>query len=394
MALTKLPTNSLGQGISIVNWDSSVKTANFTATSNSGYWVDTTSNAITITLPASPSNGDIVVIADYAENFNTNKVTVDPNSLKIKGGTVNGSLSTAGQVTSLIYSGATKGWLLTDSGLASQITQPTYIIATGGTITTSGDYKYHAFTTSGTFTVTQVGSADGSNTLEYIVVGGGGSGGTGSIGVGAQSNGAGGGAGGIQHNASFSPSVTSYTITIGGGGAGVAPQNNGGNAGTASSGFSVTAGAGAANSGMTGGASGSPQSKSGGSNSTYAGGSGAGAGANGNTPGGNTQVIGGIGLQYSNFSQFGAEGQPQGSTITLNPTPNGYFAGGGAGGGSGGSPGRAAGGGGAGYLDTNDSAGRMAGVPNTGGGGAGGYAESQRSGNGGSGIVIVRYKYQ
>ena len=54
----------------------------------------------------------------------------------------------------------------------------------------------------------------------------------------------------------------------------------------------------------------------------------------------------------------------------------------------------AAGGGGAGYLDTDDSAGRMAGVPNTGGGGAGGYAQDMRSGNGGSGVVLVRYQFQ
>ena len=174
MALTTLSSSSLSPGTSLVDWDSSVKTANFTATSNSGYWVDTTSNAITITLPASPSNGDIISIADYAENFNTNAVTVNPNSLKIKGSTSVVVLSTAGQSIDFVYSGATKGWIVYSTGSASAVGSPAYITATGGTITTSGDYKIHTFTSSGTFTVSAIGNQYGSNSLEYVVVAGGG----------------------------------------------------------------------------------------------------------------------------------------------------------------------------------------------------------------------------
>ena len=54
-----------------------------------------------------------------------------------------------------------------------------FVAATGGTITTSGDFKIHTFNSSGTFTVTQAGNAAGSNTVDYLVVAGGAGGGSG-----------------------------------------------------------------------------------------------------------------------------------------------------------------------------------------------------------------------
>ena len=83
------------------------------------------------------------------------------------------------------------------------------LTATGGTITTSGSYKVHTFTSSGTFQITA-----GSGTVDYLVVAGGGGGG--------RSNGASGagGAGGLLTN-SFSGSTNSYTVTVGAGGSGI-----------------------------------------------------------------------------------------------------------------------------------------------------------------------------
>src|SRR6056300_737577 len=49
-----------------------------------------------------------------------------------------------------------------------------YVSATGGTITTDGDYKIHTFTGPGTFTVSCAGNPAGSDTLDYFVVAGGG----------------------------------------------------------------------------------------------------------------------------------------------------------------------------------------------------------------------------
>jgi len=51
-----------------VDWQTAIKTANFTATNGEGYFVDTSSGAVTVTLPASPTVGNIVAISDYDKN--------------------------------------------------------------------------------------------------------------------------------------------------------------------------------------------------------------------------------------------------------------------------------------------------------------------------------------
>jgi hypothetical protein len=54
--------------------------------------------------------------------------------------------------------------------------QAEFIVATGGTISTCGDYKIHTFTGPGTFTVSCVGNPAGSDSVDYLVVAGGGGG--------------------------------------------------------------------------------------------------------------------------------------------------------------------------------------------------------------------------
>ena len=76
-------------GIGTVNWDTTAKTAAFTAVSGRGYFVNTTSGAITVTLPATPSAGDIVAVKDYAGTAETNSITVARNGSNIRGGTNN-----------------------------------------------------------------------------------------------------------------------------------------------------------------------------------------------------------------------------------------------------------------------------------------------------------------
>ena len=68
-----------------VDWDTTAKTASFTAVSGNGYFVNTTSGAITVTLPASPSAGDIVAVSDYAGTADTNTITISRNSSNING---------------------------------------------------------------------------------------------------------------------------------------------------------------------------------------------------------------------------------------------------------------------------------------------------------------------
>ena len=85
-----------------------------------------------------------------------------------------------------------------------------FIVATGGTESTSGDYKIHKFTGDGTFCVSAAGTAGGSNTVDYMVVAGGGAGGVGCGGA------AGGGGGCVSSNYSHAGGVGGP----GGGGAG------------------------------------------------------------------------------------------------------------------------------------------------------------------------------
>jgi len=87
-----------------------VENSSFTAAKNNSYFVDTTSAAINCTLPASPSIGDSVTVADLANNFGTNNCTMDRNGELIEGSATNLTLSVTGVTTRVVFSGATYGW--------------------------------------------------------------------------------------------------------------------------------------------------------------------------------------------------------------------------------------------------------------------------------------------
>jgi hypothetical protein len=81
-----------------VNWDTTPKTTSpVTAVSGNGYFIDTTSAAITVNLPATPSAGDIVAIADYATTALTNAITVGRNSSNINGSAADAKIKINGQ---------------------------------------------------------------------------------------------------------------------------------------------------------------------------------------------------------------------------------------------------------------------------------------------------------
>ena len=64
-----------------VSWQDVVTGSTLTAEAGNGYWIDTTSNACTITLPASASNGDEIIFADYDRTWGTNGIVIDSNGL-------------------------------------------------------------------------------------------------------------------------------------------------------------------------------------------------------------------------------------------------------------------------------------------------------------------------
>jgi len=391
------------------SWNTTVKTGDFTAVAGEGYFVNTTSGAINVTLPAGTA-GAVVAIKDYAKTFDTNAVTLVRNgSDKIGGAAINATLSEEGIAVTLVFVDSTQGWLVTDSGLQSEAPTAEYIVATGGTITTvDTNFKVHTFTGPGTFTVCSVGNAAGSTEISYMVVAGGGGGKDG-----------GGGAGGFREgktpqctytasplactsgsNNGLSVTATGYPVVVGGGG------------GTSTKGsdsvFSGTTTITSTGGGLGGNFCGSLPGESGGSGGGGGGGpnpgNGAAPGGAGNTPpvSPSQGFAGGSGYHKcgSHFSGGGGGGATQvgaskpsgpapetpfgnggdGATTSINGSPTAFAGGGGAAnaystGGTGGT-----GGGGAGN-------GNNPGTINT-GGGAGG------TGSGGSGIVIIRYKFQ
>ena len=97
-------------------WDSTTKTADFTITNTAywqGYFVDTTSNTVTLTLPASPDTGDIIKIIDVGANASTNNIILDGNGNNIQGVSSNYNITTNRSGTEFIFLSG-QGWVLTN----------------------------------------------------------------------------------------------------------------------------------------------------------------------------------------------------------------------------------------------------------------------------------------
>jgi len=421
-----------------VDWQtSSIKTATFTAANGEGYFCNTAGGAFNMNLPAGVA-GYIVSVQDYNNTFDTHNLTVIPNgSEKINGGAGNLILSAEGQGVTFVYVDSTVGWRSVQENEFATLGS-NFVSASGGTITESGDYKIHTFTGPGTFTVNAISPSAPLNIVDYLVVAGGGGGGALS---GNSSGGGGGGGFRFYANTTTNPqtcapaapinnfpsgtaitvTATGFPITVGGGSPATpfpSPNTPGVGQGSNSIFSTITsaggggggmAGGGGANGlpgGSGGGATGGAYNKTGGTGnspptSPSQGNSGggsptsappdgeAGGGGGGMAVGGTANVNGaGPGGAGGGVKGFGASGEVS-SCVS-------YFSGGGAGGSNGPSYNQPGGLGGGGNGGSGANTAGQAGTVNTGGGG-GGYSGAPSGSNGtagGSGIVVIRYKFQ
>ena len=202
-----LSNSGTATGFGAIDWQTSdIKTSTFTAVAGKGYFVNTTGGAITVNLPAGSAGAQIALI-DYAATWDTNNCTVSANgSDKIQGSTNDATFSRDREALQLVFVDSTQGWLV-ESVADQGGSQAAYTVATGGTITTSGDFKIHTFTGDGTFAVSSVGNASGGGSkVSYVVVAGGG--------AGASGRGGGGGAGGFREGKVSSELLSYIFLTI------------------------------------------------------------------------------------------------------------------------------------------------------------------------------------
>ena len=404
-----------------VDWQTTPKTTGtFTAVSGEGYFLNTSGGVITANLPAGVA-GAIVSFADYAATWQTSNVTVTPNGTdKIGALNQNATLNVEGQSVTFVYVDSTQGWINTMDSTSNVRGNPFMVATVSGACNTlvtapcCANVKIATFTGPGSFAVTNASATAAENIVSYMVLAGG-AGGGGCMG-------GGGGAGGFREIKSpltpytASPldgyatpanhvtvTATGYPIVVGGGGtvggtSPGSPTTTDSGAGNSSSFSTVTSaggggGRGGPCNGNVGVAGGSGSGGSGGIGSPNAGGA-------GNTP-----------------PVTPSQGNPGGTATTfpLPGSPEAYSSAGGGGAGGAGAnaqPGPRAGGVGIATSITASpvtySAGGGGGlynppvVPgtnqlaNTGNGGPAGTGDAAATtgGLGGSGIVIIRYKFQ
>ena len=343
----------------------SVQTGNFTAVAGNAYPVNTTSGAVTVTLPASPTAGQAVQITDYAGTFKTNVCTINPNGGKIASSTANVILTLNRSSYAFVYIDSTQGWIAYSGLTTSPLTYTVaYLVAAGGA--------------GGGGSAVNGGGAGGGGAggllannvslnpgIVYTVIVG--AGGTGGAGASVPTNGV---------ASSISGSTISTISTTGGGYGGYWPNNVVSSA--AASGGSGGGAAGTASGTATGAAGTSGQGFKGGDSTALSSG-GTSGGGGGSSAVGQNAVSSGV---------AGAGGAGTASSITGSSIT--YAGGGGGGMYTGGTSGAGgSGGGGAGRTGGGTA---TAGTANTGGGGGGCGATAVATGTGGaggSGVIIL-----
>jgi len=323
-----LANNGTATGFASIAWQSSIVTAaTHTASAGQGLWLDTSSNGITLTLPASPSVGDQVIFTDYARNWATNAVTLNLNSEKYQGNTTPVPVyDTTGESVNIVYSGSTKGWIPNTDGAVAMETPQAYnvdflvVAGGGGSGSSQTGYGSGGGGAGGYRTASSISFLPG--TVFTIVVGDGGAGGAGTS---AANKGSPGG------NSSISGSGITTVTSAGGGGGGTAntSSDNGGLDGGSGGGDGTQYGPGSAGSGNV--PSTSPvQGYDGGTTTSASGYGSGGGGSSGAAPnGGGNPSSGGPGTANSitgasvTYAAGGAAGNGQPGAVGAANTGNG-----------------------------------------------------------------------
>ena len=360
-----LANNGTATGFASIDWQSTIVTgATHSASANQGIWINTTSNACNLTLPGSPSVGDQLIFSDFARTWGSNAVTLTLNGSKFQGNTSPDPVyDTTGEAVHIVYSGSTQGWIPINDGATALETPQTvdveYLVVAGGG---GGGGYYGGGGGAGGFLTATLSSVNPGVTLTATVGGGGAS--VAFSGGGVQGN------DGVNSSLAGSGISTVTATAGGGGGADNGPGGRDGGSGGGGSGAT-----GNAPSAQSAGAGTSPQGNNGGLGSAaapdYVSGGGGGAGAVGAAGTGSGGGGGGIGVQNSITGSAvyyaGGGGGSSEEAASRGPGGNG-------GGGNGGGP--------------NPSVVGGSGTANTGGGG-GGSNQTEASGAGGTGVVIL-----
>ena len=93
-------------------WNTSTQSTNFTASAGNQYFIDTSTAAVTLTLPSSAVIGDEIRVLDATGTFDTNNLTIGRNSHKIQRDASDLTVTTEGAAFALVYHNSTNGWLL------------------------------------------------------------------------------------------------------------------------------------------------------------------------------------------------------------------------------------------------------------------------------------------
>jgi len=341
-----------------------IQTANFTATANNIYAVNTAAASVYVALPASPSVGQYVTFIDFARTFATNNLVITPNGSLVEGISNNSTIGVNGAAVSAVYSGSVQGWLQYSGVSTPQI----------------GGYA-----------------------ANYLVAGGGGAGATPAGFTGG--TGAGGGAGGYLTGVTTLVPGATYTMTVGAGGSGITSTvyysgNSGSNSSMVGSTINILSIGGGGGGCYSDGNTGRNGGSGGGAGYGQTGGPGSGTTGQGNAGGNCTNSApygsgGGGGATQVGFDGGSVSGNGgNGASSTISGTAVYYCGGGGGGGGSGyataGSGGLGGGGNGAAFQNNGGS-----GTANRGGGGGSSGSASGvtvTGGSGGSGVIIISYQ--